>query len=175
MLLWHMAAIRAATLDDLPALTEIYNHYILHTPITFDLEPYEPQGRRAWFDEHASSGRHRLLVAEDERGQIFGYASTSRWRAKAAYDTTVESSIYCRNGMTGRGVGTQLYTALFGAITDEDVHRIVAGMTLPNPASMALHERFGFRPVGDFTEVGRKFGKYWDVGWFQRPMILQAT
>ena len=167
-----MVAIRAATLDDLPALTEIYNHYVLHTPITFDLQPYDPQGRRAWFDEHVGSGRHRLLVAADEQGQLLGYATTSRWRAKAAYDTTVESSIYCRNDVTGRGVGTKLYTALFGAIAGEDVHQIVAGMTLPNPGSMALHERFGFTRVGEFTEVGRKFGKYWNVGWFQRPMVL---
>lgn len=167
-----MVAIRAARLDDLPALTEIYNHYILHTPITFDLQPYEPQGRRAWFDEHAGSGRYRLLVAADEQGHLLGYATTSRWRAKAAYDTTVESSIYCRSDATGRGVGTKLYTALFAAIEDQDVHRIVAGMTLPNPGSMALHERFGFTRVGEFTEVGRKFGQYWNVGWFQRPMVL---
>jgi len=166
-----MATIRPARLDDLPALTALYNHYIINTPITFDLEPYDPQGRRSWFDEHAETGRYRLLVA-DEHGQVLGYATSSRWRAKAAYERTIETSVYCRHDATGRGLGSQLYTALFAAIVTENVHTIVAGMTLPNPASRALHERFGFTHVGDFAEVGYKFGRYWDVGWFQRSMAL---
>ena len=167
-----MIAVRAARLDDLPALTDIYNYYIINTPITFDLQPYEPGQRQGWFDEHVGGRRHRLLVAEDGSGDLVGYATSSRWRPKAAYDTTVESSIYCRHGATGRGIGTHLYTALFAAIADQDVHRVVAGMTLPNAASMALHERFGFTRVGEFTQVGRKFGSYWSVGWFERPMVL---
>ena len=165
-----MTAVRPATADDLAALTDIYNYYVINTPITFDLEPYTPHQRRAWFDEHVDSGRHRLLVAENANGELVGYATSSRWRAKAAYDTTVETSVYCRHGATGQGIGRRLYTALFEAIADQDVHRIVAGMTLPNAASMALHERLGFTRVGEFVEVGRKFGQYWNVGWFERPM-----
>jgi phosphinothricin acetyltransferase len=165
-----MATIRDATPEDLPALTEIYNYYILHTPVTFDVVPYEPSGRRPWFDDHAATGRHRLLVAEAEDGQILGYTTSSRWRPKAAYDTTVESSVYCRHDATGKGIGSQLYAALFAAIANEDVHRIVAGATMPNPASGALHERFGFTRVGEFAEVGRKFGKYWNVAWFERAI-----
>jgi phosphinothricin acetyltransferase len=163
------ATVRAAAPDDLPALTAIYNHYIVHTTITFDLQPFEPDGRRAWFDDHASTGRHRLLVAVDAGG-VVGYATTSRWRPKAAYDTTVESSVYCRPDAVGRGIGTLLYTALFEALAAEDIHRIVAGIGQPNPASVALHERFGFRQVGVFSSVGRKFGQYWDVAWFERPL-----
>jgi phosphinothricin acetyltransferase len=165
-----MTAVRPARVDDLSALTEIYNYYVINTPVTFDLEPYRPEQRRAWFDEHVESGRHRLLVAENADGELVGYATSSRWRAKAAYDTTVETSIYCRYGATRQGIGTRLYTALFEAIADEDVHRIVAGMTLPNAASTALHERLGFTRVGEFVEVGRKFGQYWNVGWFERPL-----
>lgn len=164
------ATIRPATLSDLPALTAIYNHYIAHTTITFDLHPYEPDDRRAWFDDHASTGRHRLLVAADADGSLLGYATTSRWRPKAAYDTTVESSVYCRPDAVGRGIGRALYSALFEAIGGEDVHRIVAGVSQPNPASVALHLRFGFRQVGVFSSVGRKFGQYWDVAWFERQM-----
>jgi len=165
-------AIRPAVLADLPALTDIYNHYIVHTAITFDLAPFEPGDRRAWFDDHAPVGRHRLLVAVDaaDSAAVLGYATTSRWRPKAAYETTVESSIYCRSDAVGRGIGTRLYTALFESITGEDVHRIVGGVSLPNPASVALHERFGFQQVGVFASVGRKFGRYWDVAWFQRPL-----
>ena len=162
--------VRPAVLNDLPALTAIYNHYIVHSTITFDLRPFEPDERRAWFDDHASSGRHRLLVAAEADGTVLGYTTTSRWRPKAAYDTTVESSVYCRPDAVGRGIGTLLYSALFEAIAGEDVHRVVAGVGQPNPASVALHERFGFRRVGVFSSVGRKFGKYWDVAWFERPL-----
>ena len=161
--------VRSATLDDLPALTDIYNHYIVETPVTFDLAPLEPEDRREWFDAHRGSLRYQLLVA-DAGGVIAGYATTSRWRPKAAYERTVESTVYCRHGYAGRGVGRSLYTALFDALAGTDVHRIVAGVTLPNPASIALHERFDFTSVGVFREVGYKFGRYWDVGWFERPM-----
>jgi phosphinothricin acetyltransferase len=74
--------------------------------------------------------------------------------------------------MPGRGIGTRLYSALFEAIAHEDIHRIVAGYTLPNAASAAFHERFGFKLVGVFTENGRKFGRYWDVAWTQRSLRL---
>ena len=164
--------IRPAILADLPALTDIYNHYVTSTAITFDLRPFTPAERRGWFEDHAPSGRHRLLVAVDARGACLGYASTSRWRPKAAYETTVEASVYCAADAVGKGCGSALYRALFEAIADEDVHAIVAGVSLPNPASLRLHERFGFRPVGVFHHVGRKFGKYWDVAWFERPLIV---
>ena len=163
--------IRPAALGDLPALTDIYNHYVATTSITFDLHPFTVEARRAWFDAHPPGGRHRLLVATDPAG-LLGYASTSAFRAKAAYDTTVEASIYLRPTASGRGVGRALYGALFEAIAGEDIHRIAAGITMPNPASVALHERFGFGPVGVFSEVGRKFGQYWDVAWYERPLRI---
>jgi phosphinothricin acetyltransferase len=167
-----MHLIRPASLADLPALTDIYNHYIVNSAITFDLRPFTPDERRGWFDDHAAMGRHRLIVAVDKAGAVVGYATTSRWRTKAAYDTTVESSVYCHPESVGRGCGTALYGALFESIAGEDVNRIVAGVSLPNPASIKLHERFGFRPVGVFPGVGRKFDKYWDVAWFERPLRL---
>jgi phosphinothricin acetyltransferase len=160
---------RAARLDDLPRLTEIYNHYVVHSPATFDLEPKTLDQRREWFSQFAEAGRHRLLVA-DENGVILGYAGTMRWRPKPAYDTTVETSIYCAPESVGRGVGGNLYAALFDAIAGENIHRIVAGYVPPNPASAALHERFGFRPVGTFSEVGYKFGRYRDVCWMEKRL-----
>ena len=163
--------VRAAVEADLPALTEIYNHYVVNTAITFDVTPFAPGERRAWFESHAPTGRHRLIVADGPDG-IVGYATTSRWRPKPAYQTTVEASVYCRAESVGRGCGTELYAALFDALASEDVHRIVAGVSLPNPASIRLHERFGFRPVGVFPGVGRKFDRYWDVAWFERPLRL---
>ncbi|MGA8766786.1 MAG: N-acetyltransferase family protein [Candidatus Acidiferrales bacterium] len=164
-------SIRPAARGDLSRLTEIYNYYVVHTPVTFDIEPYTVERRTTWFDQFGATGRHRLMVAE-ENGVVIGYAGTMRFRPKAAYDTTVETTIYCAQQAIGKGIGSLLYRALFDAIKDEDVHRIVAGYTLPNPASTALHQRCGFKPVGIYTEVGRKFGRYWDVQWTERPLKL---
>ena len=131
-------SIRPATGRDLPRLTEIYNYYVINTPVAFDIEPYTVERRAAWFNQFSSSGRYRLFVAE-ETGVVLGYAGTSCFRPKAAYETTVGTSVYC------------------------------APDAVPNPASATLHERFGFKRVGVFTENGRKFGCYWDVAWNERP------
>jgi phosphinothricin acetyltransferase len=163
--------IRPAALADLPRLTEIYNHYVIHSPTTFDLEPKSVADRAEWLAQFAETGRHRLLVAE-ENGFVLGYAGTTRFRVKPAYDRTVESTIYCDPGATGRGLGIRLYSALFEVLAREDVHRIVAGYVPPNPASQNLHASMGFRPIGTFTEQGYKFGRYWDVVWLERPLTL---
>lgn len=164
-------SIRPAVRADLPRLTEIYNHYVVHTPVTFDLEPYTVEQREAWFSQFSATGRYRLFVAE-ENGAVVAYAGTTRFRPKAAYETTVETTIYCDQRAIGKGIGSQLYRVLFDALAAEDIRRIVGGYTLPNPASAALHERFGFQRVGVFTENGRKFGRYWDVAWNERPLSL---
>jgi phosphinothricin acetyltransferase len=170
-------AIRPALLSDLPRLAEIYNHYILNTPITFNTRPFTVEEFAGWFEEHSDGRRHRLVVAvkNGDDSRVIGYAGTGRFRPKEAYETTVETTIYCSPECTQRGVGTLLYGALFELIAGEDINRIVAGVTLPNPASVALHERFGFRHVGTFTGNGRKFGKYWDVAWFERPLKLREV
>ena len=164
-------SVRPAVRDDLPRLTEIYNYYVVNTPITFDLEPKSVESRVSWFEQFGPTGRYRLLVAK-ENAQVVGYAGTTRFRAKAAYDTTVETTIYCSPEAMCRGIGSRLYSALFEALAGEDIRRIVAGYTLPNRASEALHQRFGFKLVGVFTENGRKFGRYWDVAWAERPLLL---
>jgi len=161
-------SIRLATRADLPRLTEIYNHYVVNTPVTFDVEPYTVERRESWFNQFAENGRYRLLVAE-ENGTILGYAGTTRFRPKAAYETTAEMTVYCAPEATGKRIGSRLYAALFDSLVGEDIRMFVAGYTLPNPASAALHERFGFKRVGVFTENGRKFGRYWDVAWNERP------
>ena len=167
--------VRTATLDDLEALTAIYNHYVLNSTITFDLHPFTALERKPWFDDHAASGPHRLLVAADADGRCVGYSSSSRWRAKPAYNTTVEVSVYCHPEARGRGCGTALYRELFTALLQEDVETMVAGVSLPNDASVALHRNFAFQPVGVFHAVGRKFGKFWDVAWFERSLRLESV
>jgi len=164
-----MVAIREATPEDLPAITTLYNHYVESTPITFDIRPFSPEERRPWLEQFATTGRHRLLVAERE-GELLGYAGSHGFRAKAAYDPSIETTIYLADGAGGRGVGRQLYSALFESIADEDVHCAYAGITLPNEASMALHQRLGFESIGVFHEVGRKFDRYWDVEWFEKRL-----
>jgi len=159
--------IRAAERGDLPRLTEIYNYYVVNTPVTFDVEPYTVERREAWFSQFGETGRYRLLVAE-ENGVVIGYAGTTRFRPKAAYDTTVETTLYCAPEAVGKGIGSLLYAALFESLRGEDIHRIVGIYVLPNPGSAALHRRFGFKVVGVFSENGRKFGKYWDVCWVER-------
>lgn len=161
------ANIRLAERKDLGRLTKIYNYYVINTPVTFDVEPYTEERREAWFAQFGPTGRYRLLVAESAEG-IVGYAGTTRFRPKPAYETTVETTIYCAPEAVGQGIGRQLYPALFEALRGEDIHRFVAGYALPNPATAAIHERFGFKVVGVFSENGRKFGKYWDVCWTER-------
>jgi phosphinothricin acetyltransferase len=155
--------------DDLEQLNGIYNHYIRETAITFDIEEISMDERREWFSHYGHTGRHRLFVAVAD-GRILGFATSSPWRPKRAYETSVETTIYVLHGSGGRGVGTGLYTALFDSLAGEDVHRAYAGITQPNEASVALHERFGFSRVAYFTEQGRKFGRYWDVAWYERPL-----
>jgi phosphinothricin acetyltransferase len=163
--------IRPAAGSDLPRLTEIYNYYVLNTAVTFDVEPYSIEKRAAWLEQFGATGRYRLVVAEED-GVVLGYAGTMRFRPKAAYETTVETTIYCAQEAIGRRLGSRLYAALFEALRGEDINRIVAGYTLPNDASAALHARCGFKPVGIYTEVGRKFGRYWDVQWTERPLKI---
>jgi phosphinothricin acetyltransferase len=162
--------VREASLADLPQIDEIHNYYILNSHITFDIQPFSPEQRVGWFHDHSDNGRHRTLVAEESTGKIAGYAASGTFRSKRAYETTVEISVACRADATGRGIGSQLYQALFALLENEDVHRAVAGTAQPNIASNTLHERFGFVRVGTFTQVGRKFGKYWDVLWMEKTM-----
>ena len=159
---------RAAEPRDAPALNDIYNHYVRTSHVTFDTEPASLDRRLDWLRER-SGGRHRVLVAQDAR-QVLGYASSGPHRARPRYATTVETSVYVDPARSGHGVGASLYGALFEALREADLHRALAAIALPNPASVTLHGRFGFKQVGLFTEQGHKFGRYWDVAWFERAL-----
>jgi phosphinothricin acetyltransferase len=161
--------VRPARESDLGFLTELYNHYVAGSPATFDVRPFSTDERRAWFVHYAESGPHRLLVAEWEDAPV-GYSCSSSFRPKPAYETSVETTVYVAPGFEGRGIGSALYAKLFDALRAEDLHRAYAGVTLPNPASVALHRRFGFQEAGLHHEVGRKFGRYWSVQWFEKRL-----
>jgi len=161
--------VRAANAGDLQSLTALYNHYVETSPATFDLAPVTVESRRAWMAHYAETGPHRLLVAVTE-GALAGYATSGKVKERPGYLPSVETSVYVDPSRHGQGIGTTLYTELLAALATEDVHRAYAAIVLPNPASIALHARFGFEPVGLYHEIGRKFGRYWDVQWFERPM-----
>lgn len=158
--------IREAVPADLEQLNELYNHYVRTSPVTFDIDEIDMAARHEWF-EIFDGARYRLVVAL-EGDDVVGYAHSKPFRPKQAYETSVEVTCYCRDGEQGKGIGRAMYEHLFALLADQDVHRLLAGITVPNEASFALHEKFGFRQVALFSEQGRKFGKYWDVAWFEK-------
>ncbi|MGI5139391.1 N-acetyltransferase family protein [Streptomyces sp. CA-106110] len=163
--------VRPGVEGDLVALTDIYNHYVRETPITFDTLIFTPEERRPWLLSHPEDGPHLLKVAvTPESQEILGYATSSAFRPKPAYATSVEVTVYLAPHATGRGVGAHLYRSLFESLAEEGLHRAYAGIAQPNEASVRLHERFGFRHVGTYREVGFKFGRYWDVAWYEKEL-----
>lgn len=161
--------LRPATIDDLPRLTDIYNHYVVETPTTFDTVPFSVDERREWFGHYSDSGRHRLIVAE-RGGIVLGYTTSSRFSDRAAYDTTVETTILCAPEFVGQGIGRLMYAALFDALASEDVHTAVARVTMPNRGSHDIHLHFGFTEMGNMRDAGRKFDRYWDVAFYQKML-----
>jgi phosphinothricin acetyltransferase len=161
--------IRRAEPGDLPALLAIYNHYVATTPITFDVEPRTLVQRREWFDQFSDRGRYQCFAAVSD-GLPVGWGCSAMFKEKAAYATSIETSVYCAPEQTGKGLGRRLYATLFEALAGEDIHRAFAGITLPNEASAGLHKALGFRHIGTYAEIGRKFGRFWDVGLFLRDM-----
>jgi phosphinothricin acetyltransferase len=161
--------IRPAEPRDFPAVLTIYNHYIVHSHVTFDVRPFELSEREAWFAQFADTGRSRMFVADDDAG-LAGYACSTSFRPKPAYATSVETTVYVHPERLGRGIGRLLYEPLLEALGTEDVHRAYAVIVLPNPASIRLHEELGFSFAATLREVGRKFDKYWDVSWYERSL-----
>lgn len=160
--------IRLAEVSDAAAIAGIYNPYIAHTTITFEeqLVSAEQIAQRI-LDTRAAS--LPWLVAE-QAGQVVGYAYASPWKARAAYRHSVEVSVYLQEQAQGQGWGSRLYEALFSALKEREVHVAIGGIALPNPGSIALHEKFGMEKVAHFKEVGFKFKQWLDVGYWQKVL-----
>lgn len=162
--------IRDGEAHDLQILVDIYNHYVTETHITFDTEPFAVGARTQWFNQFSNTGPYRLLVAELE-SDVVGYAASMQFKSRPAYRTSVETTIYLQPAAVGRGLGQQLYSALLQQLENEPtVHRAYGGVAMPNPESIALHDRLGFRLVATYHEVGYKFDRYWDVNWYEKEM-----
>ena len=159
-----MPPVRPVRLADAAAIAAIYNHYVRDTVITFEEVPVEVADMAARIGDVTQ--RHPWLVLE-LNGSLAGYAYASAWKARSAYRHSVESTIYLASEAAGQGLGTQLYGALIDTLRREKIHTAVGGIALPNAASIALHEKLGFRRLGQFNEIGRKFGNWVDVGYWQ--------
>lgn len=159
--------IRPATEADAPALLGIYAPYVERTAVSFELEPPAVDVFAARIAK--SLAGWTWLVAEAD-GVVAGYAYGTAHRERAAYAKTVETAVYLDAASCGRGLGRTLYAELLRVLTAKGFHRAVAGITLPNPASVALHERLGFERIGIYKEVGFKFGAWHDTAWYQRGL-----
>lgn len=163
--------IRTATLDDSAAAAAIYAPVVQHTAISFETDPPDAAEMRARIDKTLAS--LPWLVAEDAAGEVCGYAYASRHRERAAYQWSVDTTVYVHERRRGQGVGRALYGRLLPLLAELGYCQAFAGIALPNAGSVGLHEAVGFQPIGVYRDVGFKHGAWRDVGWWQRA--LQAT
>ncbi len=162
--------IRNATPQDAEAICNIYNYYVINTIVTFEEEVVSPEEMKARMIKVLE--KYEWLVYEHE-GEIQGYAYAGEWKSRRSYRFSVESSVYLKEGCSGRGIGSKLYEALLAGLIKTKVHAVIGGISLPNPVSIALHEKFGFEKIAQFKEVGYKFNKWIDVGYWEK--ILQKS
>ena len=154
--------IRPATRADLPGILEIYNEAVLNTTATYDYEPRTLEQRKQWFEERQRDG-YAVFVAEDATGRIVGWSSLNPYHARPGYRFTTENSVYIAADRRSQGIGKLLLAPLIEAARKSGLHAIIAAIDAANPASVRLHERFGFKTVGHFKEVGFKFDRWLDV------------
>lgn len=157
--------VRTVELSDSADIAAIYNYYVQNFHATFELDPIDSSEMRTRIDEILSAGFPFVICEED--GEIEGYAYGKQFRPRAAYKHSIETSVYVKNGCEGKGIGTVLYTHLLNKIRSSDFHAVIAGISLPNEASVRLHEKLGFQKVAHFREVGFKFDRWIDVGYWQ--------
>lgn len=163
--------IRLATPDDAEQIQAIYAPYC-HTPISFESGPPSSGEMRARLVKVL--GQYPWLICEEDGG-LLGYAYATQHRERAAYRWSVDTSVYVRQGRQRRGVGRALYTSLLAMLPLQGYVNAYAGITLPNPTSVGLHESMGFESVGVYKHVGFKYGSWHDVAWFQRPLQAQSS
>lgn len=153
--------IREAHIKDAAAIAAIYNHYVDHSIITF------AEVHLASSDIEEQIQSHFPWYIWEENGEIMGYAHASAFKSRCAYKSSVESTIYLHPSHTAKGIGYRLYKHLLEELKRQEYHTVIGGVSLPNAASVALHEKLGYQKVAHYKEVGYKFNKYIDVGYWQ--------
>lgn len=156
--------IRPATAADAGSIAAIYNHYVRETVITFEETPVSENEMARRIADVGS--RYPWLVAE-HHGAVAGWAYATEWKTRSAYRFSVETTVYVSPTQQRRGMGASLYTPLIAELKARRLHSAVGGIALPNDASIALHEKLGFQKIAHFAEVGRKFDRWVDVGYWQ--------
>ena len=156
--------IRNVQIEDAQELLDIYNYYVVNTVITFDLEALSLD---AFKEKITTVSADYPFIVYEENSEILGYAYGSKFRPKPAYNNTVESTVYLKHGTQGKQIGSKLYNELLFLLKQKNVHVVLGVLTLPNEASVKLHEKFGFKEVAHLKEVGLKFGEWQDVGFWQ--------
>ncbi|OLV16351.1 GNAT family N-acetyltransferase [Deinococcus marmoris] len=157
--------VRPATRADVPATLEIYNHAVLHTTASYDLEPVSLDTRLAWFDHKRAAGWPILVLEEADK--VIGWATYGPFREKPGYAGTVEHSVYIRDGLRGAGLGTLLMTSLIEDASARGFHVMVGGVAADNAGGLAFHARLGFVQVAHFRQVGYKFGRWLDLAFME--------
>jgi phosphinothricin acetyltransferase len=157
--------IRPATSADAARICSIYNHYVTTTTVSFEEDAVGEPEMAQRIADCAAAGLPWLVLEVD--GALAGYAYATKWRVRPAYRYSVESSVYLDRAFSGRGLGRMLYGALLDALRGRELHLVIGGIALPNDASAGLHEALGFRKVAHFSEVGKKFGRWVDVGYWE--------
>ena len=158
--------IRDVTEKDASHITRIYNYYILHSHSTFEIESIEVDEMSGRIQKVISDFQLPWLVKE-ENGRVWGYAYATKWKAREAYNRTVETSVYLDQEAMGKGIGTELYKRLLDKLQSDGYHSLLAGISMPNDSSIKLHEKLGFQKVGQLKEVGHKFNRWIDVGYWE--------
>lgn len=150
--------------EDALQICEIYNYYIENTIITFEESPVSVKEMNSRIVKITEKHPWIVYVQQDK---IMGYAYATDWKPRAAYKYTVETTIYLRPEIKRNGIGTVLYTELLDLLRKNKLHAAIGGIALPNEASIALHEKLGFKKIGKFMEVGYKFDRWVDVGYWE--------
>jgi len=157
--------IRPATTSDAAAIAKIYNHYVLNTIVTFEEDAVSVSEMSGRISEILSN--ELPLLVWTEAGAVVGYTYANKWKSRCAYRYALESTIYLDLTATGQGIGTKLYTALLAELRKTKIHTVIGGVALPNAGSVGLHEKMGFKKIGEFKEVGWKFNQWIDVGYWE--------
>jgi phosphinothricin acetyltransferase len=164
----EVVVIRSAIETDSDSIADIYNHYILNTVVTFEERAVSSREISSRISKVLNDSLPYLVAVQDDL--VIGYAYAAKWHERSAYRYSTETTIYLESRHVGKKIGTSLYSTLLDQLKGRGLHAAIGGIALPNPRSIALHENLGFRKVAHYREVGFKFDRWIDVGYWQRVL-----